>query len=446
MGAFTATMTGLVPGTRYYVRSYSVPTKGYIYGNELSFITSTSSALPVVTTSLPSIVNGQISSGGNITNLGGTPVTARGICWSKSENPTNLLPTKTIFATTSLSGYSTGSFTANTSGILEENVTYYVRAFASNSSGTSYGRNESVFIMPTTPLPIVKTSAISLTQPGTVVAGGNVTYSGSSTVTQRGICWSTSVNPTNTLSTKTIDGVGTGSFSSTATSLLPFTKYYFRAYAVNSSGTAYGDQMSFTTGGQITDLDGNVYETVLIGTKEWMKQNLRVTKYRNGESITTALDGNSWANYTFGAYAAYNDATENISRYGLLYNWFAVTDPRGVCPAGWHIPSNLEFGDMINLFGGSTVAGGSMKAVSSLWTSPNTEATNNSAFSGLPAGKRGGYGTGGFYGGLGTNAYFWSFPSSPLGQAYWLENIKGSVSTLSRINPREGNSVRCVKD
>lgn len=247
--------------------------------------------------------------------------------------------------------------------------------------------------------PVVSTTAVSGVTGTASVSGGTISSDGGAPVIARGVCWSTSPGPTVALPTKTSDGSGTGSFTSNLSSLSAGTTYYVRAYATNAVGTAYGNELSFTTLNLLTDIDGNTYDTVVIGTQVWMSKNLRVSKYRNGDPITTNLSNTTWQNTTSGACAVYQNSAANDSIYGKLYNWYAVADPRGLCPTGWHVPSDGEWQTLetalgmpaseLNNTGGrglSQNVGGKLKAVSPLWLSPNAGATDSSGFTGLPGG------------------------------------------------------------
>lgn len=238
-GAFTSILTGLEENTTYYVRAYATNSEGTSYGAQKTFTTSQNVVIPTLTTSdVTNVSTNYATCGGNVTSSGYGTVSARGVCWSTSQNPTVSNPHTT-------DGTGTGSFTSSITG-LTENTTYYVRAYATNEAGTAYG-DQKIFTTPhATTLPTVTTSnVIDITQT-TATSGGNVTSEGYGTVSARGSCWSTSQNPTIS-NPHTTDGTGTGDFTSSITGLTENTTYYVRAYATNEAGTAYGEQIMFTT-------------------------------------------------------------------------------------------------------------------------------------------------------------------------------------------------------
>ena len=308
--------------------------------------------------------------------------------------------------------------------------------------------------------PIVTTKqAQDLTLTSTT-SGGTIINNGGDSIIAKGICWSTNPNPTITLTTKTVQGGGSGNFSSTMNGLTGNTTYYVRAYATNSVGTAYGNQIKFikNTNIPLMDIDGNIYDTVVIGTQTWMKQNLKVANYRNGDPIPTGLTNAAWQVATTGAYAIYNDAPANESVYGKLYNWYAVADPRGLCPTGWHVPSDAEWITLeasqgmlasdLYLTGGRGSAqnvGGKLKEIGlTLWASPNTGATNSSGFTGLPGGFRSPNGT---YNGIGYNGFWWSAKQYSSSDAF-NHSLYYNNSFVGRgwFSKTYGCSVRCIKD
>jgi hypothetical protein len=234
-GTFISNLTGLTFNTTYYVRAYATNSLGTGYGNEVSF-TTRDGVVTLTTDAASGITATTATSGGNITDNGGTEVTARGVCWRTT-------PGATISDSKTSNGSGNGIFSSNLTG-LAANTLYYVRAYATNSVGTSYG-NEVSF---TTRNGIVTltTSAVSCIAATSATCGGNITDDGGAAVTARGVCWSTTPNPTNAGS-HTTDGSGNGSFTSSLTGLTSNTLYYVRAYATNSVGVSYGNEISFTS-------------------------------------------------------------------------------------------------------------------------------------------------------------------------------------------------------
>lgn len=185
--------------------------------------------------------------------------------------------------------------------------------------------------------------------------------------------------------------------------------------------------------------------TIVIGTQQWMSKNLDVAFYRNGNPIPQVADPTEWAGLITGAWCYYNNDSTQGNTYGKLYNWYAVNDPRGLAPAGWHIPSDAEWATLETSLGGKLVAGGEMKeAGTPHWISPNTEGNNNSGFAGLPGGGR--YRDGPFSN-VGRNSYWWS--SSENGSTFaWTRTLFYSTGKLQRNidEDRFGFSVRCLRD
>ncbi len=196
--------------------------------------------------------------------------------------------------------------------------------------------------------------------------------------------------------------------------------------------------------GFVTDIDGNVYQTVTIGTQVWMKENLKVSKYRNGDPIPTNLTDDAWNSTTTGAYAIYNNDVANNTTYGKLYNWYAVADSRNLCPAGWHVPSDAEWTTLENYLGDSSVAGGKLKSTSNLWNTPNTGATNESGFFGLPGGNRLVNGTYNFIGYYGD---WWSSTENST-TFVWSRGLYYYYGLSYRNSgyKQGGFSVRCIRD
>jgi uncharacterized protein (TIGR02145 family) len=191
----------------------------------------------------------------------------------------------------------------------------------------------------------------------------------------------------------------------------------------------------------------NEFETVKIGEQEWTIKNLNVSKYRNGDIIPEVKDPKKWAKLTTGAWCYYNNDPKSRKKFGKLYNWYAVNDPRGLAPKGYHIPTDAEWTLLEDYLGGSFEAGGKMKAIgTSLWVSPNTAATNESGFTGLPAGCRRFNGIFGYVGGF---ASWWSTTEDidVLNFAYGkCLSYTSKQLNIPRGDKAEGYSVRCIKD
>ena len=202
-------------------------------------------------------------------------------------------------------------------------------------------------------------------------------------------------------------------------------------------------------GSNITDVEGNSYKTVYIGSQQWMAENLQTSKYSDGTTISNITDGTQWSSNTTGAWAYYNNDATNNAKFGKLYNWYAVSPTtngnKNVCPSDWHVPTDAEWTVLTDYLGGLNVSGGKMKEVgTSSWKSPNTGATNASLFTGLPGGFRNSFGG---YAGVGNNGYWWSSTKSGTGYAlyrYLLYDYgnTGKYGDSMRI----GYSVRCLRD
>lgn len=313
---------------------------------------------------------------------------------------------------------------------------YEYRVFSYNAVGSSPTYSNIVGLM-SYDIPVVTTSPVRTIGKTSAICGGIVSDNGGITMSSSGVVWSTNPNPTVALSTKTNDGNVKGVFTSNMSSLLPDTIYYVRAYSTYNTGTYYGDEISFTTatiffaGNGVTDICGNSYQSIVIDNQEWMKKNLDVCKYRNGDIIPQVQDATEWENLTTGAWCYYNNDSANGSIYGKLYNWYAVNDSRGLAPAGWHVPSFEEWTTLDNVLGGAG-------------------ANNKSSFSALP-------------GGILNYDYNTQFPYSfkfmqMSYYGFWWTNpykIQGSIicaagssdfSIRDQILKNSGLSVRCVKN
>jgi len=224
----------------------------------------------------------------------------------------------------------------------------------------------------------------------------------------------------------------------------------------NTTEFEVSDIDSITFSATVTDIDGNVYQTVTIGTQEWMAENLKVTHYRNGDPIPHVTDAATWEGLTSGAYCEYDNDGGNVATYGRLYNWYAVDDSRNIAPEGWHVPTDEEWKQLEMYLGMSqseaddagwrgTDEGGKLKESGTThWASPNTGATNESGFTALPGGYR--FGSG-YFDGMGYLAGFWSSTEGSSSNA-WYRGLGYDDAQVYRGYHYEhyGFSVRCVRD
>jgi uncharacterized protein (TIGR02145 family) len=449
-GTFTVTLTELLPGTKYYIRAFAVNMKGESLGNLVSFTTSTSA--PKVSTTDPyDITVVSAKSGGTITSQGGLTIIEKGIYWGTAPNPHQT-------GIKVQAGSGPAQFTVNLNN-LSPGVTYYITAYAVNSAGTGYG-DQKTFDTPKTIPEVTTTAASGITGESSTV-GGVVVSDGGYNVTERGIYWGTSANP-ELNGTKLPIGSGTGSFSTTLTGLSPNTIYYLTAYAINQLGEDLGSMLTFATKhnilsgniiynpsltyGSVTDIEGNTYKTIVIGTQTWFADNLRATKYNNGSPIPNVKESGIWINLTTPAYCWYNNDISTKDYIGALYNWFIV-GAGNVCPEGWHIPSDSEWTQLSDFLGGENIAGSKMRETGlTHWETPNEGATNSSGFTAVPGGQR--YDSDGSFNGLFEHDVWWSSTEYNTIKPYYrsvaymntyLFRGYGSLKT-------KGFSVRCIKN
>lgn len=458
-GSFTSNLSGLQPGTIYYVRAYATNSAGTTYGNEVSFTTIPIVVPTLTTNAVTSVSLTSAVSGGSISADGGGAITIRGVCW-------NTVPDPTTSNSKTTDGTGTDSFVSNLTN-LQRGTTYYIKAYATNSAGTAYG-DELSFITDAD-FPTVNTTQVSAIKISTATSGGNITADGGGTITLRGVCWATTPNPTK-INNKTTDGTGTGAFTSNLSGLTAGTTYYLRAYGTNSAGTTYGNQYSFNTNNPVFDVDGNSYNTVTIGTQVWMAEDLKTTRYSDDMSIPNVTDAAIWPGLTTPAYCWYDNNIIYKNTYGALYNWFTISTMK-LCPTGWHVPTDLEF-NTLELYLGmppaqvdswgwrGTDQGGQMKNNTGWAVGEN--GTNTSGFSALPGGYIYG-GNGAFYA-LDILTYWWSSTvdaSDPLQDRAWYRRLDGSnLDASDNYIPGSNNStiykastlkhggkfVRCVKN
>ncbi len=223
------------------------------------------------------------------------------------------------------------------------------------------------------------------------------------------------------------------------------TSYTYRVYAFNNAGNSieYSNEVMVTTSGSAVNSP-----SVTIGTQVWTSKNLDVSTYRNGDPIPQVTNQTQWANLTTGAWCWYNNDSVIGQVYGKLYNWYAVNDPRGLAPSGWHIPTDAEWTTLTDFLGGESVAGGKMKTTGTqYWDLESSGTTNSSGFSGLPGGLRDHRDRRSAFGGIGDSGNWWSSSSFDITTA-WQRSMLCNLNIVSRNNNEKtgGSSVRLVKD
>jgi uncharacterized protein (TIGR02145 family) len=307
--------------------------------------------------------------------------------------------------------------------------------------------------------PILYTELVSGITSTSAVVTYQITFEGNATFKTGGICWGDKPGPTINNNYYEYQA-GKGAYDISITGLTQNTAYYVRAYAENANGISYGNELSFKTrtllvpvyGTSPADADGNVYTTVKIGDQEWFAENLKTTKFRNGNSIPSTVDPyenilsviNPIYQWPSGGDESY------VETYGRLYTWYAIGDDCEVCPDGWHVPTQADWNILYNFLGGAYIAGGMMKAQGTdYWMYPNEGATNESGFTGLPAGIRD---PDGYFNELSFTAYWWtsttaiSYGNDQAWMRGLMYNYSSASDTTSYSTKNCALSVRCIKD
>lgn len=381
-------------------------------------------------------------SGGQITSDGDAHIIASGVCWNTSVDPTT-----SDNLTADSTGTGVGSYISHIKGLTPSTL-YYVRAFASNSEGTAYGETVS-FTTEDIDVPSLVTSSLKSVTLTSATGGGTVSNDGGVAVTARGVCWNTTGIPT-IADNFSSDGSGDGLFSSSLTDLAIGTKYYVRAYATNTIGTGYGNEVTFTQMEPVLDADGNAYGVVTIGTQVWLGENLKTTKFNDGTPIPFVTQGQAWTNLTTPGFCWYdNNEASYKNVYGGLYNWYAVATEK-LCPTGWHVPSTTEFSALLTALNGDLTAGGKLKEAGyAHWTTPNLGATNSSGFTGLPGGGRYSlFSEGGAFSDKGLKAYIWSSTEANYTFTAFSYDLTFDQYNVykSEYSKTDGGSVRCLRN
>lgn len=409
----------------------------------------------VITSPITEIRWDDATAGGEVINDGGSPITARGVCVTTSDTD---LPTITdswnTWHTTDSTGV--GSFTSNfklvwagaAHTIMQQ---HYIRAYATNIKGTAYG--EVLSCLPVTKPP--SSDAIKLNNIRAKARSAIISYSTETIpyyiIDEIGICYSTISNPT-------FEGdhvLASQGYSNSLTieNLEQNTTYYVKGYVKNQSGISYSEESSFMTWeGEISDIEGNIYQIKTIGSHIWTINNLETTKFNNGSNITLVQEDLLWGSTSTSAYCTYTN-------FGKLYNYYAIVDIRNLCPVGWHIPSDEDWKSLETSLGMTqtqadasglrgTDEGGKLKYVNKSidegWNFPNVGANNSSGFSAYGAGFRN-------QEGILTNenlsANFWTKTEYDATTA-WSRSLSLDNAQIVRLNIKKGYgfSVRCIKD
>lgn len=350
---------------------------------------------------------------------------------------------------TDITSFSDKGLTSSTS------YTYRILSYNSAGSSATYSNEVTVSTMSTAVAPTVTFATPPFVYSSIVAyCSGYLLANGGALPTEVGICWNTNPNPTIANFKKTTTNIINDIFT-VQLNLQPGTKYYLKAYATNSGGTGYSNEMSFTTkvyftqGNGVSDIDGNNYKTIKVGNQEWMAENLRTSKFANGDVIVNST-GSYWSlDSTKPVWCYYQDINQYNIPYGKLYNWYAVVDNRNVCPAGWHVPTTTEWTVLTQALqdenGNAVPIGNKLKEEgTSHWNSPNLGANNESGFTALPSGVRTYLNASSD---LGTRAYYWTSSESNSQNANYYQLTSTTTSVNLNSSPKaNGLSVRCVKN
>lgn len=386
--------------------------------------------------------------GGNVLDEGSSAVFARGLCISTRNPPTVTEDSESNFT---VDGSGVGSFTSTITfrgtNIHLPVTTRYIRAYATNKQGTSYGQVQICYPKYKPPVFVTFNLVNETSNSASFNVGLEVSSSGQ-VPSELDLCYSTIPAPTildNHVSILNMD-------QKKINNLLPNTIYFVRAYAKNSGGEVYSSEISFTTWeGEITDKSGNHYQIKTIGNNVWTVNNLETSKFDDGSDIPLIQEDFLWGTTVISAYSTYTG-------YGKLYNYYAVTDNRKLCPSGWNIPSDSDWKslelflgmspDQVNAIGQrGTDEGGKLKYINTSvydgWNFPNVGATNTSGFSALGAGYRN---SEGIFANENASANFWTSTEYDSLTA-WSRSLYLSNSQIVRtnINKKYGLSVRCIK-
>ncbi len=454
-GAFMSTLTGLAANTTYYVRAYATNGSGTAYGEEKSFVTAGLPVLEMTNVDPNKITHNSAECIAEITSDGGSAVTVRGFVWAREDVEPN--PTLDNNEGSIEAGSGTGTFTATIS-LASAKTFYYVRPYATNSAGTSYGTGWR-FETKEGP-PAVTTGDVTGITAHTAVCPITITDDGGAATLTKGVVWSTTPNPDhqNNEGFFQYDTWDTGmSFDVPVTALKENTTYYAKAFVINNTGIGYGAEKTFTTKsftiqtGTYTDSrDSKVYKTVSIFGLTWIAENLAYLP----EVCAPDAECGYWVYDYNGTDVTAAKATANYTDYGVLYNWeMAKTS----CPAGWHLPTTEEWSMLELLIGmshfdaffmgnqrGSNEGDKLKEKGTTYWITGNT-GTNITGFNARGTGRRDE--TNKNFIEIKAQTRFWTATSLSGNITYRDIGCCNPKIAMSRAQiPNQGNPVRCVKD
>jgi uncharacterized protein (TIGR02145 family) len=366
-------------------------------------------------------------SGGNISNDGGSPITSRGVCWNTNSNPT-ILNNKTS------DGTGIGLFTSSLTGLLPM-TTYYVRSYATNNVGVSYGNQEE---FTTGVIPIADFTSSHTT----ILAGQEVQFTDQSVGSPTVWSWtfgdgsvSSSQHPSHKYLTEGNHTVSLTVQNVYGTNTLTRTNCVI--VKPKDGGIIFNPNLIY---GSISDRDGNTYKTIKIGTQEWMAENLRTRSFKNGDFIsTTKIPTADISQETEPKYQwAYDGKESNVIPYGRLYTWYAVNDKRGICPEGWHVPNEQEW-DTLTTYLRPNTYNSLIETGSKHWLN-NLSSTNSSGFTAIGSGCR----RETFFMLINVSANYWT--SQPYSGTNGVMRTSERAFTRGVMEKTAGLAVRCIKD
>ncbi len=464
---FSSEISGLSNNTTYRVRAFARNALGIAYGANKTFKTHYP---PTITLTSSETTNTSVTVSHSIS----TPatITSDGVCWSLSSNFSDDTCRTYSHTTNTLNHNHSTTITGLVPG-----TTYYLQAFAENVAGLAYSNSLAIT---TDPLPVVVTDSVTILDNNTAECWGHVVYDGGLPITDKGICWNTTGNPTLSDLHLSATGSSNAHFVQTMNNLFLDTIYHVRAYAINSFDTAYGEVIDFVTRTEygvpcpgdttVTDIDGNLYHTVLLGTQCWMKENMRTTHFRDSTAITLNI----------GSYRRFYPAGDSskVTKYGYLYT-LTTAGRSTFCPPGWHLPSKADWDTLFSYVGSQTQyrCGGSSaniaKALASTtgWSTGDyssvggcapagLQVTNNeTGFTAMPAGELlyfiGDEGVTEENSDFGTMASFWSGTAKYIhvgsftfleGYHYFWLTCNSATTHNDVCGASEARSARCVRN